>query len=102
MDFFSKALAQTTWGLNAMLMPNEYNKEDIFFNGYLLNRSIELEKIGLESKYELIKLIHVNLEANPDLIHLIHGEMNFHKLKKYIQEGPFYSKVESKVAFESF
>jgi len=98
---YFKALAQTTWGLNALFMPNEYNKEEVFFSGYLLNRSIELEKIGLESKYELVKLIHANLEANPELVHLIHGEMNFHRLKKYIQEGPFFTKIESKVAFES-
>ena len=99
---YFKALAQTTWGLHALFVPNQYNKEELFFSGYILNRSTELEKIGLESKYELVKLLHANLEVNQDLVHLIHGEMNYHKLKKYIQEGPFYTKVETKVAFESF
>lgn len=100
-QLYFKALAQTNWGVALMFKTNKFNSEEHFLIGYLLNRQIELEKQGLESKYELIKLLVANLEANSDLIQLVGGEKNFERLKLYVQEGPFYARGESKVAFES-
>lgn len=99
-QFYFKALCQTRWGLNYLFSPNKFNSHEKFVDGYLLNRLIEVEKNGLESKYELIKLILASFNANPDLIPLI-GEHNIHRLKGYILEGPFYTKAEHRVAFES-
>lgn len=98
-QLYFKALAQTKWGINALFAPNKYNSFEDFFIGYLTNRSIEQEKLGLESKFELIKLIVANMNFNTDLIHLI-GEDGLARLNLYVREGPFYAKAESRVAFE--
>jgi 26S proteasome non-ATPase regulatory subunit 5 len=98
-QLYFKALAQTKWGINALFTPNKYNSFEDFFIGYLTNRSIEQEKLGLESKYELIKLLVANMNFNTNLIHLI-GEEGLARLNLYIREGPFFAKAESRVAFE--
>ena len=97
---YFKALSQSKWGIVALFTPNKYNNEGAFFIGYILNRSTELEKVGLESKYELVKQIHAIFEYNHTMVDLI-GDMNWHKLKFYMKEGPFFTRVESKVAMES-
>jgi hypothetical protein len=98
-QLYFKALAQTKWGINALFSANKYNSFDDFLIGYLTNRSIEQEKLGLESKYELIKLIVANMNFNTNLIHLI-GEDGLARLNLFVREGPFYAKAESRVAFE--
>ena len=72
------------------------NKET-FIDDYLLNRSTENEKQGLESKFELIKLMIANLNVNNDLCQLT-GEANLAKLKAYVAQGPFYAMSQSRVA----
>jgi len=88
---YFKALSQTKWGLSLLL-----NKET-FIDDYLLNRSTENEKQGLESKFELIKLMIANLAVNTDLSLLV-GEANLAKLNAYVAQGPFYSMSQSRVA----
>ena len=77
-------------------MPNKFNDATTWVNGYLLNRAHELEKEGLESKYELIKLILANFSVNNNLCHLI-GERNLQLLEQYVRNGPFYSGSDLKV-----
>ena len=97
---YFKSLAQSKWGLLKLFEPNRYNGEEEFLNGYLLNRGVELEKQGLESKYELIRLLVANFEINSDLIQLV-GSESFERMKLYVREGPFFTSAQSRVAFES-
>lgn len=98
--FYFKALSQTEWGLLLLFTPNKYNCEETFIDGYLLNRSIELDKPSLESKLETIKLMVANLESNSALVSII-GNVTYEKLKHYVNEGAFWARGESSVAFES-
>lgn len=98
--FYFKALSQTEWGLLLLFTPNKYICEETFLDGYLLNRSIELDKASLESKLETIKLMVANLESNPALVNII-GNVTFEKLKHYVNEGAFWARGESSVAFEN-
>ncbi|RNA15472.1 26S proteasome non-ATPase regulatory subunit 5 [Brachionus plicatilis] len=97
---YFKALSQTEWGLRLLFTPNKFNCDETFLDAYLLNRSIELDKPSLESKLEMIKLMVVNFESNPTLVNII-GNVTFEKLKHYVNEGAFWVKGESSVAFES-
>jgi hypothetical protein len=99
-QLYFKAMSQTKWGINLIYEPNNFNGYETFFAGYILNRSIELEKEGLESKYEMVKLMLANLNHNNDLIYLI-GEDGMNQLRQYIKDGPFYLKAQLNVAFES-
>jgi hypothetical protein len=97
---YFKALAQTEWGVSLLFTPNKYNSTEQFFEAYLLNRSVEVEKAGLESKYELIKLLVANFSLNEDLIPLI-GDDLLGRLKHYVSEGAFFVRAQTQVAFES-
>ncbi len=97
---YLKSLAQTKWGIEYLFAPNKYNSSDVFIEQFLFNRSMEIEKKCLESKFELNRLLLVNFDTNEDLTHLI-GDFNLIKLKQYVSEGPFNSKSESRIAFES-
>lgn len=97
---YFRALAQTKWGIEMLFTPNRYNSGEQFIDGYLLNRTIEIEKQGLESKYELNKVLVLNFDTNPSLVGLI-GVEALDKLKLYVSDGPFYSKAQSRVAFEN-
>lgn len=99
-QLYFKALAQTRWGLEKLFEPNKFNSDEAFLTGYLLSRAIELEKEGLESKYELIRLLVASFESQPDLIRLVGGEI-FERMKTYVQEGPFLARAQARVAFES-
>ena len=94
-----KALAQTKWGLRLLLTENKYFKPQTFIN-YLLNRSFEIEKHGLESKFELVKLVVANVKLNCELFELIR-ENNMEALEAYVRSGAFYTQTESRVTFES-
>lgn len=98
-QIYFKAMAQSRWGLMKLFEPNRFNSDENFVSGYLVNRSVELEKQGLESKYELIRLLVATLEANGDLIKLVAD--GFEKMKAYVQEGPFFGRAQAQVAFES-
>ncbi|CAF1088974.1 unnamed protein product [Brachionus calyciflorus] len=98
--YYFKALSQTEWGLRLLFTPNKYNSEESFVDGYLMNRSIELDKPSLESKLEIIKLMVANFESDPILINII-GDVVYEKLKHYVNEGAFWIRGESRVAFES-
>lgn len=99
-QLYFKAMAQTQWGLTLLFTPNKFNCEETFLNGYLLNRSIELEKEGLETKLELIKLIVANLEVNKTLINII-GDVAYEKLREYLSQGAFFAKSQAQVAFQN-
>ena len=99
-QMYFNALAQTRWGIELLFTPNKYNSSENFLDGYLLSRAVEIEKQGLESKYELNKLLVANFKQNENLIHLI-GDQYLAKLKQYVNQGPFYSGAESRVEFES-
>ena len=99
-QLYFKALAQSKWGLVILFESNKFNSAEEFVNGYLLNRSIELEKQSLESKYELIKLIVTNYKSNVDLFHVI-GNSNLAKFEEYLKQGPFYAGAQHAVSFES-
>lgn len=95
-----RALAQSRWGLKLLFTENNLIKKDVFINEYLLNRSIETEKEGMESKFELIKMICANFKLNYDLFPLI-GEGNLEALEEYIRLGAYYAPSGQKVAFQS-
>lgn len=99
-QMFFKALAQSKWGLTLLFTENTFIKKHEFANEYLINRTIEIEKAGMESKYELVKLICANFKVNTELFPLI-GEGDLEALDEYIRLGPVYAARVSKVAFES-
>ena len=92
-----KALAQTKWGLAVLFSENKKNE---FLTDYLLNRSIEIENEGLESKFQLIQIICANFKANYELLPII-GEYNLESLEEYIRLGIYYSPVPLKVTTEN-
>ena len=98
---YFKALVQTHFGLEYLFTPNKYNGRLEFIDGYLLNRSTELEKDGIESKYELMKLLVTSLSLNQDLATRLIGEPVLSKLNEYIKQGPYFATAQSRVAFES-
>lgn len=97
---YFKALAQSKWGITRLFTEMPSLKKNEFLTGYLLNRSFEIEKEGIESKYKLIQLICLNLKTNYELLPLI-GEYNLEALEEYIRQGVYYSPVISKVAYEN-
>lgn len=98
-QLYFKALAQTKWGIHLIFEPNNYNGYETFFLGYLLNRSVEMEKEGLESKFEMINLIMSNFNLNNESTYLI-GQDGMNQLKQYIQDGPFYMKAQLNVDYK--
>jgi len=102
---YFKALVQTKWGLQRLFSSETEANTDIyqkFVLDYLLNRSVEGEKEGLESKYELIKMLECQFKLHTDLIYLIgEGTEGMPKLRKYLKDGPFYTESKLNVAFES-
>lgn len=66
------------------------------FNEYLLDRSTENTKEGKEAKYVIVKTL-----AEAPTTTEIFGRVYLVRLKEYVNEGPFYVRVESSVAFES-
>mgnify|MGYP001810721240 CR=1 FL=1 len=100
--FYLKALAHTHFGLRSLFRPSKSVSQKELIDGYLLNRSTELEKDGMESKYELIKLIVANFtHLSADLVDELVGEENLNRMSLFIKQGPIYSVSESSVAFES-
>ena len=65
------------------------------FNEFLLDRSTETSKEGKEDKYDIVK----TLVDSPTAMEIF-GRVYFMKIREYHNEGPFYVKVESSVAFE--
>ncbi len=97
---YFKALGQTEWGMRLLFAPNKYNSHEQFIEGYLLNRGVEIDKEGLESKYELVKLLVANFGLHEDLIALV-GDERLARFKHYVSEGVFYARAQAQVAFES-
>ena len=95
-----KSLAQSKWGIKFLLSDKKLVKKTDFVNKYLINRSIEIEKAGLESKFELIRLICANFKLNTEIFSLI-GEGDLEKLENYIRLGAYYSLSGQKVVYES-
>ncbi|CAF0946957.1 unnamed protein product [Adineta ricciae] len=82
-------LTRSTWALCAM------NNEPGFLE-FLLNRSTEKDKEGKEMKYAIIQSICQNSEEAKSAI----GNVNFLKLRRYLNEGVFYIEPEANVAFD--
>lgn len=99
-QLFFKALAQSKWGLTFLFSDKKFLKKTEFVNRYLVNRSFEIEKAGLESKLELIKLVCANFKLNNELFPII-GEGDLESLEQYVRLGAYYTPSGQKVAFES-
>jgi hypothetical protein len=97
---FFKALAQSKWGIKLLFSDKKFLKKADFVSSYLINRRVEVEKEGLESKLELIKLICANFKLNYELFPII-GEGDLEKLEEYIRLGAYYTPSGQSVAFES-
>lgn len=99
-QLYFKSLLQTRWGLECLFEPNRFNSDEAFVAGYLLNRECELEKEGLESKYEMIRLMMAVIDANEEVIRLV-GADCVERLRKYVSDGVFMARAQARVAFES-
>jgi 26S proteasome non-ATPase regulatory subunit 5 len=82
-------LTRSPWALSAM------NNEPGFIE-FLLNRSTEKDKEGKESKFAIIHSICQNGEEAKLAI----GNVNYLKLRRYINEGAFFIEPEANVAFD--
>lgn len=82
-------LTRSPWALHAM------NAEPGFIE-FLLNRSTEKDKEGKEVKFAIIRSICRNDEEAK----LAMGNVNFLKLRRYINEGVFFAEPEANVAFD--
>jgi 26S proteasome non-ATPase regulatory subunit 5 len=82
-------LTRSPWALHAM------NAEPGFIE-FLLNRSTEKDKEGKEAKFAIIHSICENSEEAKLAI----GNVNYLKLRRYINEGAFYVEPEANVAFD--
>jgi 26S proteasome non-ATPase regulatory subunit 5 len=82
-------LTRSPWALHAM------NAEPGFLE-FLLNRSTEKDREGKEAKFAIIQSICQNGEEAK----LALGNVNYLKLRRYINEGVFYVEPEANVAFD--
>ena len=82
------ALAQLPWGQRQM---NAHPG----FNEYLLDRNTEKTKETKEAKYDVVKI----LAESPTCLDVF-GRPYQLRLEQFVNEGPFYVRVEAAVAFE--
>jgi len=82
-------LTRSPWALHAM------NAEPGFLE-FLLNRSTEKDKEGKEAKFAIIQSICQNGEEAKSAL----GNVNYLKLRRYVNEGAFYVEPEANVAFD--
>lgn len=66
------------------------------FIEFLLNRSTEKDKEGKEAKFSIIQSIVQNGEEAKSAC----GNVNYLKLRRYVNEGVFYVEPEANVAFD--
>jgi 26S proteasome non-ATPase regulatory subunit 5 len=66
------------------------------FLEFLLNRSTEKDKEGKEAKFAIIHSICENADEAKSAL----GNVNYLKLRRYINEGLFYVEPEANVAFD--
>lgn len=65
------------------------------FVEYIVDRSVEPDKVSKEAKYELVKAL-----ANTKTIAQIFGNQHYLRLREYLREGPYYVKAVSTMATE--
>lgn len=82
-------LTRSPWALHAL------NAEPGFME-FLLNRSTERDKEGKEAKFAIIQSI---CQGGEDA-KLAIGNVNFLKLRRYVNEGVFFVEPEANVAFD--
>ena len=82
-------LSRSTWAISAL------NNEPGFLE-FLLNRSTEKDKEGKEAKFAIIRTICEDAEETKTIL----GNVNFLKLRRYLNEGVFYVEPEANVAFQ--
>jgi 26S proteasome non-ATPase regulatory subunit 5 len=82
-------LTRSPWALHEM------NSEPGFIE-FLLNRSTEKDKEGKEAKFSVIQSICRNSEEAKLAI----GNVNYLKLRRYVNEGAFFVEPEANVAFD--
>jgi 26S proteasome non-ATPase regulatory subunit 5 len=85
---FLLSLCQWKWGQMEM-------QRSPGFVEFLLDRRTETEKEGKELKYYIIRCL-----SESSFTERIFGSSLLLKFKDYVNEGPFYVKVETVVAFE--
>lgn len=84
-----RVISNQPWGQTTL------NNHPGFFE-YLLDRSTEKTKEGKEGKWDIVKTLVESPSAQE-----IFGNVYFVRLREYMNEGAFYTRVEAAVAFES-
>lgn len=82
-------LTRSRWALQAI------HAEPGFLE-FLLNRSTEKDKQGKEVKFAIIQSICQAADEAKSVL----GNVNFLKLRRYVNEGAFFVEPEANVAFE--
>ena len=82
------AVAATPWGQHLL-------NSHAGFNEYLLDRNTEKSKEPKEAKYAVVK----TLAESPTSLDIF-GRPYHVRLRQFVNEGPFYVRVEAAVAFE--
>ena len=85
---FLRILANQPWGQHNL---NNFAA----FHEYILNRSTETAKQGKDGKFEIVK----TLVESPTAMDIF-GRVYFLKLREYYNDGAYFVKAESSVAFE--
>lgn len=65
------------------------------FVEYIVDRSVEPDKVSKEAKYELVKAL-----AHAKTIAQIFGNQHYLRLREYMREGPYYVKAVATTAVE--
>ena len=81
-------LANLPWGQRLL-------NSEAGFTEYLLDRSTEKAKEGKDSKYDIVKILAESPTSGD-----IFGAPYLMRLRHYVNEGPYYVRVEAAVAFE--
>ena len=66
------------------------------FEEYLLDRSTEQSKEGKDAKFDVIKTLVESPSGRE-----IFGNVYFVRMNEYVNQGPYYVRVEAAVAMES-
>ena len=82
-------LSRSSWALQVL------NVEPGFLE-FLLNRSTEKDKEGKEMKFSIIRSMCEDAEQAKAIL----GNVNYLKLRRYLNDGVFYVEPEANVAFD--
>jgi len=83
-------LAKHTWAL-------EYFTKSRVFMDFVFNRDTDSSYVGKKWKYAIVE----TMATSTTKARQIFGDAAFERLHRYLQEGPFYVRIETVVALES-